>query len=326
MAIQFHRQGLRRELAACDVRQHALGVNVDGVAAGRLDDRHTGVGDVPAKVVGGYDPVLQVIRVEDLFKAHRDGFEVAAGESAIGGEALRQNKQIGFLHGHPVVIRAQQSADVGEGVLLGGEGAAIRQREHFLRDLFRRPAGITGLALPDEKRVLGETAGVEIEWNPVAGGDALHGLDVGHGNGLAAAGIVGHGQHDQGNPPGAFGFDQPLQRGHVHVAFEIEPGLRVGGLRNGQVDGARAGELDVGACRVEVRIAGYYLFRMANHLKENTLRRAALVGGDDMAETGQIPRDPLHAIEAFAARVGFVAAHHGRPLFGGHGAGTGIGE
>src|SRR5439155_24922893 len=58
----------------------------------------------------------------------------------------------------------------------------------------------------------------------------------------------------QGNPPGAFGFDQPLQRGHVNIAFEIEPGLRVGGLRNGQVDGARAGELEGNIDRKSTRL------------------------------------------------------------------------
>jgi len=42
--------------------------------------------------------------------------------------------------------------------------------------------------------------------------------------------------------------------------------------------------------------------------------------GDDMLETHQVLDHAFHAIEALAARVGFVAAHHGRPLFGGHSA------
>ena len=52
----------------------------------------------------------------------------------------------------------------------------------------------------------------------------------------------------------AFGFDQPFERGDVHVALERNARLRVGGLGQGQVDGARSGELDIGARGVEMRI------------------------------------------------------------------------
>src|ERR1019366_5385276 len=61
-------------------------------------------------------------------------------------------------------------------------------------------------------------------------------------------------------------------------------------------------------------------------VNKDTLGGAALVGGDHVAETGQVVCHALEAEEAFAAGVGFVAAHHGGPLFGGHGAGAGIGE
>ena len=92
VAVQLHGQGLRRKLVARDVRQHARGVDVDRMASRRLDDRHTRVGDVAAQVVGGYDAVVQVIRVQNFFETDRDGFEVAAGQSAIGGEPFGQNE------------------------------------------------------------------------------------------------------------------------------------------------------------------------------------------------------------------------------------------
>ena len=60
--------------------------------------------------------------------------------------------------------------------------------------------------------------------------------------------------------------------------------------------------------------------------EQDALGGAALVGGDHVAETGKGVGHALEAEEAFAAGVGFVAAHHGGPLFGGHGAGAGIGE
>jgi len=45
-----------------------------------------------------------------------------------------------------------------------------------------------------------------------------------------------------------------------------------------------------------------------------------------MFESGQILDNPLHPEETFAARIRFVAAHHGGPLFGGHGARSGVGQ
>ena len=62
------------------------------------------------------------------------------------------------------------------------------------------------------------------------------------------------------------------------------------------------------------------------HGEQDALGGAALVGGDHVAEAGEVVGHALEAEEALAAGVGFVAAHHGRPLLGGHGAGAGIGE
>src|SRR5947209_6829444 len=45
-----------------------------------------------------------------------------------------------------------------------------------------------------------------------------------------------------------------------------------------------------------------------------------------MLEPGEILHYALQAVETLAAGVGFIAAHHRRPLFGGHGAGAGVGQ
>ena len=116
------------------------------------------------------------------------------------------------------------------------------------------------------------------------------------------------------------------ERGHVHVAFEIQPRLRVARFRNGQVDGARAGEFDIGAGGVEVRVGRHDVARLAHHGEQDALGGAPLVGGHHVAESGELVGHPLEAEEALAAGVGFVAAHHRRPLLGGHRAGAGIGQ
>ncbi len=87
-----------------------------------------------------------------------------------------------------------------------------------------------------------------------------------------------------------------------------------------------AGEFDVGAGGIEVGIAGHHMAGLAHHGEEDALGGAALVGGNHVAEAGEIVDHALQAEKAFAAGVGFVAAHQGGPLLGGHGAGARIGQ
>ena len=61
-------------------------------------------------------------------------------------------------------------------------------------------------------------------------------------------------------------------------------------------------------------------------MKEDPLRRAPLVGGNDVLEPSQVLNDIAEAIEGPASRVGLVALHNGPPLRGRHGAGAGVGE
>jgi hypothetical protein len=75
-----------------------------------------------------------------------------------------------------------------------------------------------------------------------------------------------------------------------------------------------------------VGVVGHHVARAAHDGEQDALGRPALVRGDDVFEAGQLAHGRLEAVEALAAGVGLVAAHHGRPLFGGHGAGAGVGE
>src|SRR5271170_4357769 len=116
--------------------QHAARINIDGVTAWRLDDGNAVVGDVAAQVAGGRDTVAQVVRLQHFFEASCNGVEIAAGQAAVGGEALSKNQQVVFELSEAVVIGGKESANVGESVFLRGECAAIGQGKHLLRNLF----------------------------------------------------------------------------------------------------------------------------------------------------------------------------------------------
>ena len=76
------------------MRAEGGGVDVDGVAARRLDDLDARRQQVLAQVGDAAQAVLQVVLVEHLDEALRHRFEVAAGQAAVGDESLGQDQQV----------------------------------------------------------------------------------------------------------------------------------------------------------------------------------------------------------------------------------------
>jgi hypothetical protein len=105
---------------------------------------------------------------------------------------------------------------------------------------------------------------------------------------LAPARVVGDGEHYERDSVRAFLRKQCLERGDIHIPLEIKTGLRVCGFGNGEIDSACAGELDIGACGIEVRVVWNDVARPARDGKENAFGRAALVRGHHVAEPGQV--------------------------------------
>src|ERR1700686_3196935 len=170
-----------------DVGEEGASVDVDGVAAGRLDDGNSGIGDVVPEIGGGGEAVFEIVGLEGFLHAHGYGFEIAAGEASVGGVAFGENEEIFFPLGEGAVVGAKESAVVGHAVFFGGHGAAVAVVEHFLRDFFGRFIFVAGFAEFDEVGILGEAAGVEVERDAMLAAEGADGFDVLHGDGLAAA-------------------------------------------------------------------------------------------------------------------------------------------
>src|SRR5258708_15063739 len=75
-----------------------------------------------------------------------------------------------------------------------------------------------------------------------------------------------------------------------------------------------------------MRVAGDGMAGLAQDGKQDSLGSSALMSGNNVAESGEGADGVLEPVPALAAGVGFVAAHHSRPLFGGHRAGAGVRE
>ena len=86
--IKFGGEGDAGELVLRNVRQEGARVEVDGVAARRLHDGHAVLCDVIAQIGGGSDAVAEIVFVERFLDADSDGFEIASGKAAVGGDSL----------------------------------------------------------------------------------------------------------------------------------------------------------------------------------------------------------------------------------------------
>ncbi len=88
--------------------------------------------------------------VQDLPEPDCNSLEVATGQPPVGWEALGENEYVAFLVRQVRVVRAEETADVAEGVLFGGHRAAVSVTEHLAGYVDDRSGLVTGLALLDE--------------------------------------------------------------------------------------------------------------------------------------------------------------------------------
>jgi hypothetical protein len=192
--------------------------------------------------------------------------------------------------------------------------------EHFLRNLLGRLGCEAFFAKLDEPCILSKAASVKVERDAVALADRAHGANIFHRDGLAAAGVIGDGQHDQRNPLPAHALDERFKRGHIHVAFERMLQGRLPAFRNDKIDRFGADEFNVGTRRIEVGIVGDDIAFLAHHSEENPLSGSALMRGNHVRVAADVLDRIAKTIEAAAARVALVALHDGGPLMRRHGA------
>ena len=144
--------------------------------------------------------------------------------------------------------------------------------------------GVAVLALLDEPRVLGEAARVEEERQPVSVAHLAHGSQVRQDTGWPPPELL----VTVTNTTGTFSAPRSLIRASsASVSMLPLNGWIVAGSRPSgmtQVDRLGAGELDVGAGRVEVGVRRDHLARSADDAEQDLLGGSALVGRDDVAE------------------------------------------
>ncbi len=154
--------------------------------------------------------------------------------------SVRIEQVVGPL-GQGVVAHQQHAADVDQAVLLGADRGAVGQVEHLAGDVAGAALLLARLALLDQVGVLGKAAGVEEQGDAVPLAERLDGVEVGQADRLAAAAVVGHGHHADGNPARLrLSAISRFQLGQVHVALERMPVARLGALGDDQVDGPGA--------------------------------------------------------------------------------------
>ena len=147
MLVELHGQRLARVLQGRDMRQEALGVDVHGMATGRLHDRDACLGNVPRDVLRGGDAVVQVVLLHHFFQADGDGVQVARGEHAAGGIAGGHLRTRVVVEGRALIL--------GDGLPLLGEVGDLGRgagREHDCGEKGQLGSFHGGRSVPREAR------------------------------------------------------------------------------------------------------------------------------------------------------------------------------
>ncbi len=145
-----------------------------------------------------------------------------------------------------------------------------------------------------------------------------HLSEVLQGDRLASSRVVGDGHHDEGDALHTHRGDRLLKRLNVHVALERMLGLAVASLRDQEVAGLGALELDIGSGGVEVGVGGHHIAFSDHRRKEKPFGSPALMGGQDLVEAGDRGDRLAEPLVGAAAGVRLVTSHHPRPLTRGH--------
>src|SRR5450759_2761533 len=132
------------------------------------------------------------------------------------------------------------------------------------------------------------------------------------------------GERDVRDLRGAYLLDQPPQLRHVHVALERVERGRIVRLVDDHVVERGAGQLLVQARGREVHVAGDVVAWLDEHLADQVLRPAALVGGNQVRVPVVVLDGLLEVVVVPAAGVRLIAEHHSGPLPVAHGGRAGV--
>ena len=324
-AVDFDGEHVGREVLLRNVGQEASGIDEDGVAAHGTDDRNAAFDEHVAEHADLAEAVGHVFFVGHFTQTDGQGVEITSGQTAVGDEAFEQHHAGQEVHVVFFMAQGDHAADIDHRVLLAGYGGAVGGVHHGLEDGGHAHAGAFLLAFLDEESVFRHAGGVEEQLLAVLLGHGADVTQVLQADGLAAAGVVGHGHHDEGNLVAVF-LEGALQLGEVHIAFE---GLFQFGLEGGVHHAVHRGGLrveHVGAGGVEGHVDGNVVTGLHQRADENVFRSTALMRGNDIVETHDFLDGVLEAVKAVGTGIGLVAQHEGRPLFLAESTGSGVGE
>ena len=300
------------------------GVQVSAQDAGRSHDGNAFRIERVHQVADGVDTLADDGFVLCFVEAYGHRFDFTNRNTAVGKEAFEQrNHSFHFIVKFPAVGADAAAARGAE--FAGREVNQIGQSGHCLDDVGHRILFPVLFALLDQVSVFTQQTGVEYQHQVVFVRDAAHVHQVGHREGLAAD-QVGRGFHaDERNVLHACFGDEFFKFFNVHIALEGVVGVQFETCVGDQLHDFTAVLLDVSQSRGEVVVHGHRLTGLDESTRNDVLRSASLVDGQQVFLTQYVFHSFLQTHERLRTRIGVVGAEHRRELVVAHGIGTAVG-
>ena len=162
-----------------------------------LDNGNTGLKHALGQVPGMGQPIGQIVLVYSLPQPSGNGLQVTTRQATIGREAFAKDQ---FLAGPLIqilVVHAQETTDVNQGILLGTHCAAIGVGKSLLCDLQRAFVSISWFAQLNKVGILRLAACIDKDGEAVPVQNLRSLPDILHRHRLTAPRVVRYGEHDQ---------------------------------------------------------------------------------------------------------------------------------
>ena len=224
------------------------------------------------------------------------------------------------------VVDCQPAADVDEVILLGAHPGGVGVTAKFCENFGDGFARIAFFAFLNEIGIFHHACRIEINLDAVLVAQGAQGFDVRHADGLSACHVDRASHADVGDIVRANFVDQCLHFVEVNVALEWMQVCGIVRFVNDDIGERAARQFLMQARGGEIHIAGNILSLFDNRLTDEMFRAASLMRGDDILVAVHFLDSRFKMIEVAAARVGFIAHHHARPLTVTHRAGAAVGQ
>ena len=145
------------------MREHLFGIEIYRMPANGFYHWYAGPDELVTEGGDLADTIAQVILRLYFDQTGSDGFQVAAGETAVCFESLHEDLLDVEPFSQCSIIQGKDTTNVNNGIFFGGKGHSVCIGIHFADNVVDAVVAVFGVTLFDKVGIFGKSGTVEIQ-------------------------------------------------------------------------------------------------------------------------------------------------------------------